>query len=159
MVCKKITNDEIADKLDELAIYLELEGENFHKIRAYRNAANIIRGIGDDIAEMVRHGDDLKVFSGIGKNIENKIIEIVRTNDLEKLKKLRERYPQGILNILNISGLGIKKIKTLLKELDIRTLKQLLDYAREGKIRHLPGFGEKMEKKILNFLKENIKES
>ncbi len=53
----------------------------------------------------------LKSFQGLEKNIENKIIEIVRTNDLEKLKKLRERYPQGILNILNISGLGIKKDK------------------------------------------------
>ena len=154
MVFFNITNEEIADKLEELANYLELEGENFFKIRAYKSAAQVIRGLGEDLCEMVKQGKDLKVFSGIGRNIENKIIEIVETGDLEKLKKLRAKYPRDILRLLSIHGLGIKKIKILCDTLNITSLKELLDYAKNGKIRSLPGFGENMEKKILDFLKK-----
>jgi len=153
MVCCNITNKEIADKLEELALYLELEGENVFKIRAYKSAAQVIRGIGEDLCEMVKQGKDLKVFSGIGRNIENKIIEIVETGDLAKLKKLRPKYPKDILKLLGIQGLGIKKIKTLCNTLNITSIKELLDCAEKGRIRSLPGFGPKMEKKILDFLK------
>ena len=153
MVCCNITNKEIADKLEELALYLELEGENVFKIRAYKSAAQVIRGIGEDLCEMVKQGKDLKVFSGIGRNIENKIIEIVETGDLAKLKKLRPKYPKDILKLLSIQGLGIKKIKTLCNTLNITSIKELLDCAEKGRIRSLPGFGPKMEKKILDFLK------
>ena len=149
-----ITNEEIADKLEELANYLELEGGDIYKIRAYKNAAQVIRGIGEDLCEMVKQGKDLKAFSGIGRNIENKIIEIVKTGDLTKLKKLRLKYPKDILKLLNIHGLGIKKIKTLCESLNITSLKELLDYAEKGRIKSLPGFGVKLEKKIFEYLKK-----
>jgi len=149
-----ITNEEIADKLEELANYLELEGGDIYKIRAYKNAAQVIRGIGEDLCEMVKQGKDLKAYSGIGTNIENKIIEIVETGDLAKLKKLRPKYPKDILKLLNIHGLGIKKIKTLCESLNITSLKELLDYAEKGRIKSLPGFGVKLEKKIFEYLKE-----
>lgn len=151
-----ITNEEIADKLEELANYLELEGGDIYKIRAHKNAAQVIRGIGEDLCEMVKQGKDLKAFSGIGRNIENKIIEIVKTGDLTKLKKLRLKYPKDILKLLNIHGLGIKKIKTLCESLNITSLKELLDYAEKGRIKSLPGFGVKLEKKIFEYLKPKI---
>ncbi|GAB6163117.1 hypothetical protein JCM12298_22770 [Desulfothermus naphthae] len=154
MGCLNITNEEIADKLEELANYLELEGGDIYKIRAYKNAAQVIRGIGEDLCEMVKQGKDLKAFSGIGRNIENKIIEIVKTGDLTKLKKLRLKYPKDILKLLNIHGLGIKKIKTLCESLNITSLKELLDYAEKGRIKSLPGFGVKLEKKIFEYLKK-----
>jgi len=96
------SNEEIAQVLEELAIYSEFEGETPHKSRAYKNASRVIRGMGFSLADLVNEGEDLKQFSGIGKNIEKKIKEIVQTGSLKKLHELREKYPSGLLEILNI---------------------------------------------------------
>jgi len=150
------SNEEIAQVLEELAIYSEFEGETPHKSRAYKNASRVIRGMGFSLADLVNEGEDLKQFSGIGKNIEKKIKEIVQTGSLKKLHELREKYPSGLLEILNIPGLGLKKVIYLYKEHGISNPRQLYTFAKQGRLKTLSGFGEKSEKKIIGFLEKYL---
>lgn len=142
------TNEEIASLLEELATYLELEGENPFKIRAYKNAARAVTGYMDSIAELIIQGEDITSIPGIGKNIEKKIKEIIETGSLDHIKRYREKYPPGILELLNIYGLGVKKIKIFYDKFNVTSPEDLLDLINNGKIRELPGFGKKSEERL-----------
>lgn len=144
-----VHNTDIADIFDEIADYLEIDGQNPFRIRAYRNAARTLRGLASELEEMVGRNEDLTRLPAIGKELAAKIIEILETGTATALKKLQDRIPREVRQILEIPNLGPKRVGLLYRDLNIENTDQLLQAAEEGRIRSLPGFGEKIEKHII----------
>lgn len=144
-----VHNIDIANIFDEIADFLEIEGENPFRIRAYRNAARTVRGLGAELKDMVADDADLTELPGIGKELAAKIREILETGTAKALIKLRARIPGTVLEILRLPNLGPKRVRVLYHDLKIKTLEQLSQAARKGRIRALDGFGEKTENAIL----------
>jgi DNA polymerase (family X) len=150
------SNTEIAKVFDEIADLLEIQGENAFRIRAYRNAARTIEGLGVAAGEMLDQGEDLTELPGIGKDLANKIREIADTGTCTALEKLRQQLPPTITTLLQIPGLGPKRVQALYRNLDISTPEHLHAAARDGQIRALAGFGEKTEALILQALDRHV---
>ena len=144
-----VHNEDIAMIFDEMADLLEIEEANPFRVRAYRNAARTIRGLGRELGEMLADGEDLTRLPGIGKDLAAKIEEILATGHAKALDKLHKEVPASLEALLKIPGLGPKRVKALYKELQIKTLKQLENAARQGRLSALPGFGAKTEQRIL----------
>jgi len=144
-----VRNSDIADIFDQIADYLEIEGENPFRIRAYRNAVRMVSGLGSELKEMVAAGEDLKQLPGIGKDLAAKIHEILETGTAKALVKLQKRIPKTVIEMLKLPGLGPKRARILYRELNIKNLDLLAKAARSGRIRELEGFGQKTEKAIL----------
>jgi DNA polymerase (family 10) len=144
-----VHNTEIAGIFDEIADFLEIEGENPFRIRAYRNASRTVSGLGAELKDMVADGEDLTKLPGIGKELAAKIHEILETGTAKALIKLQQRIPKTLIEILKLPNLGPKRVGVLYKDLKIKNLEQLSLAARKGRIRSLEGFGEKTEKAIL----------
>jgi DNA polymerase (family 10) len=143
-----IRNSDIADVFDRIADYLEIEGENPFKIRAYQNASRTIRGLGPELGDMLASGEELTGLPGIGKELAAKIVEILETGTAQALEKLKQRVPAGVIEMLKIPNLGPKRVSALYHELKIESLTALKDAAETGRIRVLPGFGAKTEQHI-----------
>ena len=146
-------NREIASIFHELADLLEIQEENPFKIRAYRNAARMLEGLGDSLEEMVKKGEDLTKLPGIGEKLSQKITEIVQTGKLQKLERLRKQVPHSLRALLSIEGLGPKRVKILYEKLHISDPDALKEAAKAHKISKLSGFGAKTEEKILKGLR------
>ena len=144
-----VHNEDIARIFDQIADLLEIEDANPFRIRAYRNAARTLRGLGKDVRVMIEAGEDLTRLPGIGKDLAAKIHEIVDTGRCRALEKLQKRLPPDLSELLRLPGLGPKRVHALYHDLDIHTLEQLERAARDGRIRSLPGFGAKTEARIL----------
>jgi len=153
-----IHNADIATHFEEIADLLEIQGENPFRIRAYRNAARTVGDLGMELTSLVQQGEDLTRLPGIGKDLAAKIGEIIRTGTTAKLKELHKVVPAGVTALLKLPGLGPKRVKLLMEQLGIRTLKQLQRAAQGGKIQQLPGFGEKTELQILQALQAHQRE-
>ena len=147
-----VHNADIAAHFEEIADLLEIQGENPFRIRAYRNAARTVGDLGVELTTLVGQGEDLTRLPGIGKDLAAKILEIIQTGTTAKLKQLHKAVPASVTELLKLPGLGPKRVKLLMEELGIRTLKQLQRAAQSGKIQQLPGFGEKTERQILQSL-------
>lgn len=148
-----MTNQELADVFDRIASLLEIKGEIVFKIRAYQRAAESLRGMAEDAADLDERGE-LDEVPGIGKAILEKIRELNQTGKLEFLTKLEEEIPPSLLELLRIPGLGPKKAAMLWKEANILTLQDLETAAKAGLIRGLPGMGAKSEDSILRGLSD-----
>ncbi|MFW6253585.1 MAG: DNA polymerase/3'-5' exonuclease PolX [Chitinivibrionales bacterium] len=144
-----IHNSDIAGIFNTVADLLEIGGENAFRVRAYRNAGRTLGGLSGDIAEMVRRGEDFTQLPGIGKDLAAKIETIVHTGTLPMLEELKRKYSPELTSLMNIAGLGARRVKVLNQKLGINTIEELQQAAREQKIRGLPGFGAKTEEKIL----------
>ncbi len=149
-----VTNAEIAAIFNRIADLLEIQEENPFRIRAYRNAARTIQGLSHSLAEMVQAGEALEALPGIGKDLAAKIREIVTTGSLRKLRELEGAVPPELVELLQVPGLGPKRLKTLRDHLDIQGVADLEQAAREGLVRNLPGFGLKSEQNLLRELSE-----
>ena len=143
-----VHNAEIADRFEQIADLLELEGANSFRIRAYRNAARFVRGHPRSLAELVDEGADLAELPGIGQDLAGKIATLVRTGRLPLLEQLTARVPAPLVAMTRIEGLGPKRAKALYRALRIRSLEDLARAARSGRIRELPGFGVRTEQLI-----------
>ena len=143
-----VHNAEIADRFEQIADLLELEGANSFRIRAYRNAARFVRGHPRSLAELVDEGADLAELPGIGQDLAGKIATLVRTGRLPLLEQLTARVPAPLVAMTRIEGLGPKRAKALYRALRIRSLEDLARAARSGRIRELPGFGARTEQLI-----------
>jgi len=143
-------NQDIAERFEELADFLEIKGENPFKIRAYRNAARIIGDHPVELYKELADGKDLTLISGIGKELSAKIAVMVETGSLPALEVIRAEFPESLPSLLKLPGLGPKRVKVLLDKLKITSLDDLVLAARGGKIRELSGFGPKMEASILD---------
>lgn len=141
-------NKEIASIFRQIGQMLEVKGDNPFRIRAYERAAQNIESLSEDIEAFVKE-NNLTSIPGIGKDLEEKIKEIVSTGKLEYLEQLKRDMPQGILDMLNVPGIGPKTARLLYEKLDIQDIVMLERMAHAGKIRHLSGMGEKTEENIL----------
>ncbi|HAP39722.1 MAG TPA: DNA polymerase/3'-5' exonuclease PolX [Nitrospira sp.] len=147
-----VHNGEIAAIFEEMADLLEIEGANPFRVRAYRFAARTIRDLPGEVAEMVARGEDLTSLPGIGDDLAGKIREIIRTGTVAALEAQRRKTPATLTELLRIPGLGPKRVQALVRALNLRGLSDLQQAARDGRIRTLPGFGEKTEQHILDAL-------
>lgn len=147
-----MSNLEVSWLFQEMADLLEIKGENFFKIRAYRNAAKTISKLDKPLAELVKN-NALEKIPGIGKAISSKIKEILKTGSCEAYKKLLEEIPKGVLEMRLIPGIGAKRARILFEDLNISSLEQLEEAARKNLIRKLPGMSAKFESDILRHIK------
>ena len=153
-----VHNADIASVFEEIADLLEIENANPFRVRAYRNAARQVEGMGVPVADMVAKGEDLTELPGIGDDLAAKIREMVETGKCRFLEKLRRKTPPTITELLKIPGLGPKRVRALYHELDVQTLEQLARAARDGRIRELPGFGAKTEQTVLDAISAHVAE-
>ncbi|MGD9300372.1 MAG: DNA polymerase/3'-5' exonuclease PolX [Desulfobacterales bacterium] len=144
-----IHNTDIVKNFNKVADLLEIKGANPFRIRAYRNAARTIGSLSKSVADLIAEDGPLTDFSGIGKDLAEKIEEIVKSGTLSQLKALEKDLSPGLHDLLQIPGLGPKKVKALYEELDIDDLSSLKKAAQNQKIRNLEGFGAKTEASIL----------
>jgi DNA polymerase (family 10) len=142
-------NADIAAVFEEIADLLEIQGANPFRIRAYRNAARVVGEFSQEVSRLLEKGEDLTELPGIGDDLAGKIKEIVGSGHCSLLDRLHTELPSAITELLKIPGLGPKRVKALYHDLDVQTLEQLYRAARDGRIRALPGFGEKIENNIL----------
>ncbi len=147
-----IHNADIAAIFEEIAELLEIQNANPFRVRAYRNAARMIGEFGREAAAVIAAGQELPKIPGIGADLLAKIHEIVTTGRCGFLDELRRQLPPTITELLHIPGLGPKRVKMLYDSLQVETLEQLAKVAQAGRIRELPGFGEKTERMILEAL-------
>lgn len=151
-----VHNADIAKIFEEIANLLEIENANPFRVRAYRNAARQLQGMGEPVAEMISRGEDLTGLPGIGDDLAGKIAEIVETGDSRFLQKMQKKTPPSITELLKIPGLGPKRVRALHHELDVQTVEQLARAAQDGRIRELPGFGAKTEQTILQAIAAHV---
>ncbi len=151
-------NIEIARQFGEIADLLEIKGANPFRIRSYRNAALVIEGYPESFKRLVEKGPEaLKGIPGIGESIREKIIEMLETGHCTFHDNLLKELPEGILDILRLSGVGPKKTAEFYKLLGIGSVEELRKAALEGALRELPGMGEKSEEKILRSIESFMK--
>ncbi|WP_456418958.1 DNA polymerase/3'-5' exonuclease PolX [Thermovibrio sp.] len=140
-------NKELADIFDKWADILEFMGDNPYHIRAYRNAARLIRDLSEDIEVLAKEGK-LSKLPGIGQRLQAKILEFLRTGKIEEFERLKQQVPDTIFTLLDIPGVGPKTVKLLYEELGIRSIEDLKRAIERGELLRLPGFGPKKVEKI-----------
>src|SRR5262249_38925600 len=133
--------DKVAEILVEIGVLLELKGENPFKTRAYTNAARALENLDEPLEKLVAEAR-LGEIKGIGDGIQKKIAELVKTGRLGYYEELKASIPPGFSVMLEIPGIGPKKIKALHDKLGITTIEQLEKACKNGKVAELPGFGE-----------------
>ncbi len=144
-------NTDVADQFDLLADLLELEGAESFRVLAYRRAATRMRETSGSIAQLALDGR-AKELQGIGKTIEEKIVQIVEQGEIEALTKRRSTVPPEVVQFMRLPGLGPKTAARIWRELGISTLDELKAAAEAERLRALPGLGAKSEEKILKAL-------
>src|SRR6202011_3448257 len=144
--------------LQEIATLLELRDENPFKIRAYANAARSLETFGGNLSDL-QDEEALAKIPGVGKAIAAKIKELAATGSLKYLEELRAEFPEAILDLFSISGLGAKKIKALYEQLHISSVEQLREACESGRVAQLPGFGETTQAKICAAIEQRAKHS
>lgn len=144
-----MTKKEIADVLDEIAVLLELKEENPFKVRAYQTGARAVEGIEESELGRLIAEDRLGSIKGIGDALVQKITELHNTGRLEFFERLKASIEPGLVELLQIPGLGPKKIIALHGQLGVNSIASLTEVCRSGKVAALKGFGEKSQQKIL----------
>jgi DNA polymerase (family X) len=152
-----MNNHEIARVLDEIADMLEILGENFFRVRAYRNAARVVADYPAPIASL--DADALDSIPGIGADLAGKILTLIGTGELEMHRELQARVPAGILELRAIRGLGPKRIKILAEIVKVTDRASLKRAAEAGALRGVRGLGKKLEDQMLAVLAEENPEA
>lgn len=134
--------------LEEIAELLQLEDANVFRVRSYDRAAEAIRGLGEELAD-VREAGNLESIPGIGKAIAKKIAEALDTGDMTFRRDLAAQYPEGMLEMLRLPGLGPKRAALFYHELGIGSIEDLRRAAESGALRDLKGMGEKSEQRLI----------
>lgn len=138
-----MTNKDLANKFQLLGKIMELHGENPFKIRSYTNAYRTLRKWQDPLAEMSE--EEISQIKGVGKAISAKIRELVDTGQMQTLQRYLDKTPEGVVEMLHISGFGPKKVKTVWDELGVETVGELLYAVNENRLIELKGFGKKTQ--------------
>jgi DNA polymerase (family 10) len=144
-----MTKNEIADVLSEIGTLLELKGENPFKVRAYQAGARALEAIEEaELARLIAAGE-LKSVKGIGDALAQKITELHATGGLFFFEKLKASVEPGLVELLQIPGLGPKKIRALHEKLGVADIAGLAQACAEGRVAELDGFGLKTQEKLL----------
>jgi DNA polymerase (family 10) len=144
-----MTKNEIADVLTEIGTLLELKGENPFKTRAYLAGARVLESIEETELDALVREERLKSVKGIGDALAQKIAELHATGRLEFYEKLKASIEPGLVAMLDVPGLGPKKIKAIHDLLGVTTIEGLAAACTDGRVAALAGFGEKSQEKIL----------
>ncbi|MFM8536319.1 MAG: helix-hairpin-helix domain-containing protein [Acidimicrobiia bacterium] len=147
-----LDNKAVARTLLEIADLLELKGDNPFKIRAYRNAADVVSHAAEAVSSLDEVG--LRGWNGIGKDLAGRIREITLTGDCEIRRELLTEFPATLLDVMRLHGVGPKTVAVLYRELGVRSLEDLATAARSGKVRGIKGMGSKKEQLILQAIEE-----
>src|SRR5574338_1361410 len=143
-----MNNRQLAETFTLIADLLEIKGEIVYKTLAYQKASESLMSLGREASEYWKEGK-LEEIPGVGKAIAEKIDELLRTDRLEFLEKLKKEVPPELAAWLPVPGLGPKKVALIWKSLGITSLAELEKAAREGKLSGLPGMGAKSEQQII----------
>ncbi len=146
-----LTNTDIADNLRLTAKLMELTDENPFKVRAYDKAAAAVEGVQEPIAVQVSEGQRPEI-EGVGKGIWAAIDQLLTTGTYDKLSELRAQVPEGVVELSQVPGLGVKKLQQIWRELKITTIDELIDACEQGLLTRLKGFGEKTQSALYNSL-------
>jgi len=149
----EFSNKELSKILDELAKLLEIKGENKYKVRAYQNISRKITNINQDISQLVKE-DKLQDIKGVGKGIAGEINEIFEKGFSPALEEIKNELPAGVIEMVEIPGLGPKRANKLFNELEISDISDLKKALKNGEVREIRGFGKKIEEKLLKALNE-----
>lgn len=141
-------NLELAKIFSQIADILEIKDENTFKIRAYRRVTQVLESLPHDINQIYKEGR-IEEIPGVGEGIAQKIKELIQTGKLEYYEDLKKKIPDGVLEMMDIPEVGPKTVALLYKKLHIDSIEKLKKAASTGKIRKLPGMGEKTEENIL----------
>ncbi|MBF4501645.1 DNA polymerase/3'-5' exonuclease PolX [Savagea sp. SN6] len=136
--------------LEQIALHMELLGENPFKISAFRKAANTLELDGRSLAEM----DDIYELKGIGKSTGTVIQDLIEKGESETLKELERKVPRSMLDMLKIPGLGGKRIAKIREALGIESIEALYEAAKANEISQLPGFGKKTEQNFIEAIEQ-----
>ena len=147
--------NDIAGVLDEIATFMELTGENPFKIRAYSAGARILENLTEDLGELIESGK-LADIPGLGEALVDKITTLRRDGVLPFHQKLKASIPAGLLEVMQIPGLGPKKVRALWTQLAVEDLAKLKEVCEAGAVAELKGFGAKTQDKILEGIKNRI---
>jgi DNA polymerase (family 10) len=150
-------NADVAEQLDLLADLLELEGEASFRVLAYRRAATRIRETAGSVAELALAGR-AKELNGIGKTIEEKIVQVVEDGEMHALTKRKKIVPPEVVLFMRLPGLGPKTAARIWHELGVTTVDELKRAAESEQLRTLAGLGAKTEERILKALAEKKQE-
>lgn len=150
-------NRDVKRAFEEIADLLELGGGNPFRVRAYRRAAMIVEGLPGDVAGMP--GEELRRIPGIGKDLAGKLREFCERGRIGLHDDLLRRFPEGLLTVLRVPGVGPKTARLLFDRLGIRTLEELESSARQGALAELPGIREKTVQNILKGIEQLRKRS
>ncbi len=153
VVSSDMTKNEMADILNEIGTLLELKGENPFKVRAYQAGARALEAIEEADLNRLIASDELQTVKGIGEALAQKIGELHTTGRLEFFEKLKASIEPGLVELLQIPGLGPKKIRALHDQLGVTSIALLTTACQEGRVADLAGFGEKTQEKLLTGIK------
>jgi DNA polymerase (family X) len=142
-------NKEVAKILRETAQLLEIDGAMIGRYRSYEKVSELLESLPERIEVVAQDDTKLKALPGVGDGMAEHIREILKTGDYVLRKKLLKKYPATILDLLQLQSLGPKKVALLWKKFKVATVAGVEELAREGKLRDIPGFGEKSEQNIL----------
>src|SRR4030042_1190239 len=142
-------NTAIAKVFQDMADLLELKGENVFKIRAYQRAARTIEHLPKEIEIMLGEAEDLQSIPGVGEAIAKKTIELVNTGKLGAYEELKAAFPEGITTLLEIPGIGPKTANRLSTELGIKSVDELEEAIKDGRVAGLFRLGDKRADNIL----------
>jgi DNA polymerase (family 10) len=145
-------NKELAQIFEKMADILEFKGNNVFKINAYRKASRTLKDFLGDLKQLTEDGK-LKDIPGVGSGIAKKIEEYLKTGKITKYEEAKEGVSDELLNMLNIPGMGPKTLSLIHKRLKVSSLQELEEALHDGKLRDLPGMGEKKEENILRGIK------
>jgi DNA polymerase (family 10) len=153
-----VSNEDIARAFGEVADILELEEDNPFRVRAYRNAARTLRGLGEDVSDMIARGGDPDDLPGIGKDLAGQIREMTSSGRLSKLDRLRPEVPALALELCHVAGIGPRRAMDLCLGLKPRphVLADVIAACREGRVRALPGFGIVSEQSLARRLEADM---
>ncbi|WP_174613985.1 DNA polymerase/3'-5' exonuclease PolX [Virgibacillus ihumii] len=141
----EVNKKDVIKLLEKIGTYLELKGENSFKISAYRKAAQALEGDDRSLADI----DDFTKLKGIGKGTATVINEYIQNGASETLAQLQKEVPEGLIPLLDLPGLGGKKLAKLFQELGVTDADSLKKAVDEGEVEKLAGFGKKSAEKIL----------
>ncbi len=142
-------NKEVAKILRETAQLLEIDGAIIGRYRSYEKVAELLYSIHERVEDLAKDPKKLKELPGVGDSMAEHIREILATGDYSLRQKLLKKYPPTLLDLLHLQSLGPKKVAFLWSNFKVATVDGIAALAREGKLRDLPGFGEKSEQNIL----------
>ncbi|HVW71108.1 MAG TPA: helix-hairpin-helix domain-containing protein, partial [Steroidobacteraceae bacterium] len=140
-------NEDVAATFDEMADLLAIQGESVFRVRAYRRAAQVIRGLPRELAELER-AQPFDELPGIGTDLAQKITELLDTGHLRALEKVRRAVPSGVRELLSLPGLGPVRTRALFTQLHVRSLADLRRVIEEDRLKNVRGFGPLLRRRL-----------